>query len=224
MKISFWDVLAILGVLALLVVAAGLAVVFINPQSALNPFPPATLPARVVIPSDTPTLQQLPATWTVVVTEPTQVVLGETPLPPAVTDANMPTLTPRPTSTKTATPTKEMTATFTPAPNQAMWVSQSPEDGVVLSPGQDFDMIWRIKNTGLLTWNKHYSFEYVSGEPTYKYYSEINIKEVVQPGGTAVLTVDMVAPMKPGSYRTEWAMVDDTNDQFYHFFFFFTVK
>ncbi len=224
MKISFWDVLAILGVLALLIVAAGLAVVFINPQSPLNPFPPATLPARVVIPSETPTMQQLPPTWTVVVTESTQVVLGETPLPPAVTDANLPTLTPRPTSTNTATPTKEMTATYTQAPNQALWISQSPEDGVVFSPGQDFDMVWRIKNTGTLTWNKRYSFEYVSGAPTYKYYSEIDLKDVIPPGGTAVLTVDMVAPMEPGSYRTEWAMVDDTNNRFYNFFFFFTVK
>lgn len=85
-------------------------------------------------------------------------------------------------------------------------------------------MVWRIKNTGTLAWTKRYSFEYVSGAPIHKYYSEIDLKDIVQPGGTAVLTVDMVAPMEPGSYRTEWAMVDDTNDRFYHFFFFFTVK
>ncbi|HPC06688.1 MAG TPA: NBR1-Ig-like domain-containing protein [Anaerolineaceae bacterium] len=224
MKISFWDILAILGVLALLAVAAGLAVVFLNPQSALNPFPPATLPARVVIPSETPTMQQLPPTWTVVVTESTQVVLGETPLPPVATNDNLPTLTPRPTATSTPTPTKEMTATYTQAPNQALWISQSPEDGKTFSPGEDFDMVWRIKNTGTLAWTKRYSFEYVSGAPIHKYYSEIALKDIVQPGGTAVLTVDMVAPMEPGSYRTEWAMVDDTNNRFYHFFFFFTVK
>jgi hypothetical protein len=224
MKISFWDVLAFLGVLVLLVVAAGLVAIFINPQSALNPFPPATLPARVVIPSDTPPLQQLPATWTVEAFEMTQVVLGETPLPPVATDSNMSTLTPRPSATQTATPTKEITATFTPAPNQAQWISQSPEDGIVFSPGQDFDMVWKLKNTGLNTWTRHYSFEHVSGEPTQKYYSEINLKDPVPPGGIGVLTVDMVAPIKPGIYRTEWAMVDNTNDRFYHFFFFFIVR
>jgi hypothetical protein len=85
-------------------------------------------------------------------------------------------------------------------------------------------MVWRIKNTGLRTWTKRYSFEYVSGEPTYKFYSEIDLKDVVPPGETAVLTVDMVAPVKPGTYRIGWALVDDTNDRFYTFFFFFMVK
>lgn len=223
MKVSFWDILAVLGVLALCAVAAGLVMVFVNPQNPLNPFPPATLPARVIIPSDTPTLPRLPATWTVVASPITEVEMGYTEEAPQATEDNLPTLTPMPTFTATFTATPEMTSTYTPAPNQALWIAQTPADGTVFSPGQEFDMIWKIQNTGILSWTSRYGYRYVSGEPIHQK-SEYGLRKTVPAGGIAEIIVDMNAPKTPGSYRTEWAMYDDGGNKFYTFFFFFVVK
>lgn len=99
-----WNLLTVLVLLTVLCVVAVFLVIFINPSSGLNPYPPATLPATIALPTVTPTPRQvLPPTWTPTVTsEPTQ------------------TYTPRPTATlpPTATPFTIITPTFTPTTTQ----------------------------------------------------------------------------------------------------------
>jgi hypothetical protein len=51
----------LLTALVLLVVVM---VIFIHPDSRINPFPFPSLPATIVIPTLTPTLLQMPPTWT----------------------------------------------------------------------------------------------------------------------------------------------------------------
>lgn len=100
----FWSLLTILILLMVVCVVAGFLVIFTNPYSALNPFPPPTLPARAMLPSATPTnaVLPLPPTWT-----PTS---SPVPLP---TDTPTPTWTLPPTPTPiTLTPTPP----FTPTP------------------------------------------------------------------------------------------------------------
>lgn len=62
MRFSIWDILAIIFTVAALICLV--LVIFINPDSSLNPFPFPTLPPTIVVPSPTPTLLQLPPTWT----------------------------------------------------------------------------------------------------------------------------------------------------------------
>ncbi|OGO35611.1 MAG: hypothetical protein A2W35_20275 [Chloroflexi bacterium RBG_16_57_11] len=94
----FWSVLTILILLTAVCVAAVFLVIFTNPYSSLNPFPPPTLPARAELPTSTPTNEviPLPPTWTVT----------SSPVP-------IPTETPTPTSTLPPTPTP-ITLTSTP--------------------------------------------------------------------------------------------------------------
>jgi hypothetical protein len=70
---------------------AGLAgAIFIAPESIVNPFPPPTLPAMIVIPSSTSTPRKMPATWTATVTltaEP-----SGTPIPEIATNTPEPLL------------------------------------------------------------------------------------------------------------------------------------
>ncbi len=96
---EFWDALSLV-----LLVGAGIwgtivLLIFQNPYTPLNPYPPETPIPTLFIPSATPVpsaVTQLPSTWTATVT-------------PTVT----PTYTPRPdTATVTFTPTQ----TFTPGP------------------------------------------------------------------------------------------------------------
>ncbi len=122
MKFSVWDALSILALMGLCVVGIVVATIFSNPASAFNPFPPPTLPASIVLPSDTPTPFYMPPTWTPEGGGPKvlETVASQTPLPTA-TGFVLPTFTPTftltPTSTLTETPTETATPTNTHVPH-----------------------------------------------------------------------------------------------------------
>lgn len=88
-----WNILTILALLAAIFMVGVFFVIFLNPQSGLNPFPPPALPTLIPTASVTPTSSVLlPATWT------------PTPPPP-------PTSTPSPEPTYTLTPEGEQPPT-----------------------------------------------------------------------------------------------------------------
>ena len=63
-RVTVWDILTILVLLAAIGLVVFFARIFIDPQSELNPFPPPTMVPTVDIPTSTPTFLSLPATWT----------------------------------------------------------------------------------------------------------------------------------------------------------------
>ena len=80
-----WNLLSIIALLAIVGVLALVMSIYQNPESSVNPFPPPTMPAALVLPSATPTQRVLPPTWTPTPT------LTETPPPPTDTP-EVPTL------------------------------------------------------------------------------------------------------------------------------------
>ncbi|MEA5077979.1 MAG: hypothetical protein VB013_05365 [Anaerolineaceae bacterium] len=64
MKLNVWDILSIIVLLAALIVFGVVLAIFANPTSSINPFPPATLPPTIDIPTSTATSVMLPPTWT----------------------------------------------------------------------------------------------------------------------------------------------------------------
>ncbi len=121
MKFSVWDALSILTLMGLCVVGIMVATIFSNPASAFNPFPPPTVPASIVLPSDTPTPFYMPPTWTPVGMNPNDVgkIDTQTPLPTAtgfVLPSFTPTFTVTPSPTETETPTPTV-PTHTPEPS-----------------------------------------------------------------------------------------------------------
>lgn len=68
-KIVIWNILTIFGILAIGVLLGVFGFIYTNPSSELNPFPPPTMPASMVLPSATPTPLKLPATWTPAATD-----------------------------------------------------------------------------------------------------------------------------------------------------------
>jgi len=88
-----WDALSVVLILGILLVSACALLLFLNPYLPINPYPPPTEVARLVLPSVTPTVRILPPTWTPLPTE--------TPLP---TPTPMPSGTPQPTLTETPAP------------------------------------------------------------------------------------------------------------------------
>ena len=90
----FINLLSGIFVAATLVVVLLFAMIFINPQTPLNPLPPTTLPALVLTNTPTPTPKGvLPSTWT-----PTPTLTASPTLTPTETPSPTPTNTPVPTA------------------------------------------------------------------------------------------------------------------------------
>ncbi len=95
---SFLNFLSGIFVSGTVVVALLFAIIFINPQSSLNPLPPTTIPALVLTHTPSPTPKAvLPPTWTP--TSSPTVTATETP---------MPTDTPIPTPENSPVPTADL--------------------------------------------------------------------------------------------------------------------
>ncbi len=224
MKLSIWDILAIVTLIAVFVVGIVFLQIFSNPYSSLNPFPPPTLPPMVVIPTSTATPRSLPPTWTpgpdVATPEPVSEVIDlvstSTPIPTA-TGFILPTFTP----SKTMTITPSLTPTRTR--DQAKYVSQSPQDGTRFDPEQDFDMSWTLQNIGINTWNTGYRFRYASGEETFEKRS-VPLPYSVGTDDTVKFTLDMTAPKEKGDYRTTWELVNNNGEKVFSVYFAFSVK
>jgi hypothetical protein len=89
------NVISAVALIGALCVGVVFLVIFFNPQSGINPFPPPTLPALAQFPTPTPTPQNvLPPTWT-----PTPTT--------APSDTPEPSATPLPTDTPTQEPPVE---------------------------------------------------------------------------------------------------------------------
>lgn len=231
MKLTIWDIMAMITIFAVVAVGILFILIFANPYTAVNPFPPPTLPPTLALPTLTHTPRSLPATWTPApegseAQNPETgasgaVVLVATSTPqPTATSFTLPTFTPTLTFTKTPVPP---TVTPTRTHDQALWIKQSPVDGTILSPGQDFDMVWTIKNIGVNTWTANYSYAYARGvsihkQDRYKLNRTVGIDETID------LMVDMVAPSEPGGYTTVWRLINETEKAFYTFTFVFTVR
>jgi hypothetical protein len=98
-----WYLLTLLALLGVACISCSFVLIFTNPYSSLNPFPPPTNTLPVMTPTNTATIAYalvLPPSWT-----PTNT------LPPTATD------TPTPTNTLPPTPTPiTLTPTWTPTP------------------------------------------------------------------------------------------------------------
>jgi hypothetical protein len=120
LKLSFWDIMASMVMLAGMALATIFINIFINPYSFLNPFPPPTPIATLNIPTMTPSQKALPELWTL-----TPTLFGATDSPGTPTDtatnstatasiaAGTITGTAKVLSSSTATPTKSITPTIT---------------------------------------------------------------------------------------------------------------
>jgi hypothetical protein len=72
-------------------------------------------------------------------------------------------------------------------------VSEKPYDGAEFKPGDSFDKYWTIKNTGTVTWDASWDFEYIGGtdmSPT----ADMTIGQNVKPGETITLMIEVIAP------------------------------
>jgi Ig-like domain from next to BRCA1 gene len=85
-----------------------------------------------------------------------------------------------------------------------------PDDSV-LKPGEDFDKIWRIQNTGTCTWDDGYRLVFVAGDQALDpvNYEIKDAEDFVEAGETVDMGVDLTAPNAEGKYSATWRMQTD---------------
>ncbi len=85
---AFWNLLSVVFLLGALCLGSVAVMIFLNPTSPLNIFPPATLPPTIFVPSPTATIWAPTETWTPTATFlPTDTA---TPEPPSPTPTELP--------------------------------------------------------------------------------------------------------------------------------------
>ena len=124
-----WNFLTVLVLAGILGLVSAFAIIFVNPTTPMNPFPPQQLPDNLAQPTKPSIVLALPPTWTT------------TPLPPTFTPTITPsftasptleptlTTTPIPTDTSTVTPTiRVIRRTSTRTPTRTLTVTPSPQN------------------------------------------------------------------------------------------------
>jgi hypothetical protein len=94
----------------------------------------------------------------------------------------------------------------------------------VFSPGEDFDMVWTIKNVGTKKWNADYYLKYESGTLFDKKSTIAMVSRNVNIGETGDFLIDGIAPSTPGSYTTYWSLINDNGAAFYSVYLNIVVK
>ncbi len=84
--------------------------------------------------------------------------------------------------------------------------------GTTLAPGQPFDKVWRVRNTGTCPWGSDYRIIFIDG---------IGMTQAISapvpdtpPGGTADLAVPMTTPTRAGNQNTLWQLKAPNGDLF----------
>ncbi|HEY6074211.1 MAG TPA: NBR1-Ig-like domain-containing protein [Anaerolineales bacterium] len=125
----------------------------------------------------------------------TQIAVTPTALPATPTATSLP---PTPAPTFTATP-----VTFC---NQIQFVGDvSFPDGSVLTPGETFTKIWRLKNTGTCAWTTDTRLVFINGAQMGGP-SVAALPGYVGPGQTVDISVSLIAPSLPGHYTGYWLL------------------
>ena len=78
-------------------------------------------------------------------------------------------------------------------------------DGTEISPGEPFTKTWRMRNSGTCDWEMETQLVFISGESMGTKAVDV---EQTTPEAEIDITVYMVAPTLPGSYRSTWQLQD----------------
>lgn len=148
----------------------------------------ATVAACNVLP-----LRQPEPTLPVQVATPTRAI-AQTPMPSAPTPSPTPTLAP----------------TLTPHAGilDARFVRDvTIPDGHIVRPGEPFIKIWELRNAGEVAWPVGTVLQHVGG-PGFGPVESVSLRPR-EPGETAQIAVDMIAPTEPGLHTSYWQICVD---------------
>jgi hypothetical protein len=165
----------------------------------------------------------------------TQTALAMPTSTPTLEPTAMPTATstviPLPTipqgTSLTALPTLTGMPTLASQPTQSnvplRVTSQSPIDGTILAPVEEFMLYWRLQNTSSTTWTKDYYVGWFSGAQIWGI-TKVTLDTDVAPGKFVEVYVHGTAPEAVGEYITRWALYTSGGQFIYEVNFHFFVQ
>lgn len=146
--------------------------------------------AITVIAYDSKDQASEPATITITVQPTPTVSLAPPPIPPP------PTLPPTPASALRQPTDCILRAAFV--------TDVSIPDNTRLAPGSEFVKTWRLRNNGTCDWGPGFQFAFFKGE---QMGGPAAVDLPSTPAGTTVdISVALIAPQRPGTYRGTWRM------------------
>jgi serine/threonine protein phosphatase PrpC len=80
------------------------------------------------------------------------------------------------------------------------------EDGAEFAPGEPFEKVWSVSNYGTCPWGGGYMVRFTEGDQMGAP-EQVPLIEAVEPETTGLITISMVAPDLPGTYRGSWQMI-----------------
>lgn len=91
--------------------------------------------------------------------------------------------------------------------NDASFVADlTTPDDTIIAPGAEFEVGWRIRNTGTCPWSTDYSAVFVGGDNLGA--DSVNLPTSVVAGQTVDIFVTMTAPEAEETYRSDWQIAD----------------
>lgn len=132
--------------------------------------------------------------------------------PPAeqpTTQAGFPTLPPQATVISGPQPTSPINPC-----NKAKFIAETIPDDTEFNPGASFTKTWTFQNEGTCTWNTGYKLVFVTGEAMGGP-AAISVPTNVAPGTQIKIDVPLKAPSNPGTYRGDWTLQSQENENFF---------
>jgi len=141
------------------------------------------------------------------VASPTSVVVAASPTVPMVIVPTATPLAPTNTPLPTSTPIPP-TATPIPIPcDRAQFVSDvTIPDNTSIGAGTTFVKTWRLRNNGSCTWTSGYALVFYNGDAMSGPASAPITNGTIPPGSTIDISVSLVAPTTPGTYKGNWRL------------------
>ncbi len=87
------------------------------------------------------------------------------------------------------------------------------DDDTQMEPGQSFTKVWRLVNSGTCTWNRQYHAAWFFGEKLGDTLS-VPFSGEVPPNDSIDISVDMIAPLTPGTYQSNWKLSNPSGELF----------
>jgi hypothetical protein len=111
------------------------------------------------------------------------------------------------------------TATFSPAATEipayrvGNVIDVTYLDNATVTAGSGFIKTWRLENTGSQTWGDTFKLIFESGDAMGGPASQ-PLGKAVSPGQTIDISVSLVAPVTPKTYRGNWMLATDSGTKF----------
>jgi hypothetical protein len=87
-----------------------------------------------------------------------------------------------------------------------------PDDSLI-PPGESFIKTWRLVNTGTCTWTPEYAASFFYGDRMGAL-KMVPLQEDVSPSDNVEISIEMVAPQKPGTYQGNWMLSNPGGELF----------